>query len=273
LFIKKNKYLFFLIVFLFALQIIPFCNAVYCYEKQVQVSSQNQTSNAADVKQKEKKAYKKRLYRHYYRKKPVKSFSVVKPATQPSSVQNNNYAGKEQDLKQNVTAGQKQLNLQDFPGKKYSLENIQSNKPDKGYNFLSVLSSLFFVILLVIIFGWFYAKLKNVDPASLLAGKFSDKYPNKFNILSTATLGQGKNIHLIEINGKYLVIGSTINNISLLTELSSDKICINNEMKDLERLEEANDISTEHELSNNDEIYKKYLRDKDSKSKKIDNDL
>lgn len=65
-----------------------------------------------------------------------------------------------------------------------------------------------------------------------------DETGDKFNILSTKSLGDGKYIHLVEVKGKQLVIGSTDNNISLLTEFK-DK-----------------DIQADSNL----ELYKKYLK-------------
>ncbi|MGD9579780.1 MAG: flagellar biosynthetic protein FliO [Vampirovibrionia bacterium] len=41
---------------------------------------------------------------------------------------------------------------------------------------------------------------------------------NKFKILSSTSLGQGKSIHLVEIRGRQLVIGCTNNSINILTE-------------------------------------------------------
>jgi len=264
LFIKKNKYLLYLVLFLFALQIVPCCSEAFAIEKQANIASRKQISTAPATKQELKVLNKKKLYKRYYKKQRPKYTSQINPSMQ--SGLNNKVKDKKIDKLPTIISEQKELNLKDFPGKKYSSENMQKYKPDNGFNFLSVLSSLFFVILLVIIFGWFYSKLRNVDPASLLAGKFSDKSPNRFNIISTATLGQGKNIHLVEINGKHLVIGSTINNISLLTELNS----YNKTITEKNTYSDSSDNSDENdddfiEPSNYTDIYKEYLKDKDSK--------
>ncbi|HBH18360.1 MAG TPA: hypothetical protein DDX14_05385, partial [Cyanobacteria bacterium UBA9579] len=79
------------------------------------------------------------------------------------------------------------------------------------------------------------------------------------------TLGQGKSIHLVEIKGKQLVIGSTNNNINLLTEL-------NEKTKIQEDLEpEENDLTVDHseniDLSGFPDIYKDYLNDNENKEK------
>jgi len=79
--------------------------------------------------------------------------------------------------------------------------------------------SLAIVLVLMFIFAWLYNKLRGINPNALFSGKFSDMDVNKFTVLASSSLGQGKIIHLVEINGKQLVVGSTNNNISLLTEI------------------------------------------------------
>ena len=95
---------------------------------------------------------------------------------------------------------------------------------NSGSDFLKTFSSLSIVILLIFIFAWVYARIKGINPTAILTGKFSEKDLNTFNVLSSSTLGQGKDIHLVEINGKQLVIGSTANNINLLTEIAPEEI-------------------------------------------------
>jgi len=95
---------------------------------------------------------------------------------------------------------------------------------DNENSFLKTFSSLSIVLLLIFIFAWVYARVKGINPTAILTGNFSEKNLNKFNVLSTSTLGQGKDIHLVEINGKQLVIGSTNNNINLLTEIPPEEI-------------------------------------------------
>ncbi|MDD3013362.1 MAG: flagellar biosynthetic protein FliO [Candidatus Gastranaerophilales bacterium] len=268
MFIKKNRFLFFLILFIITLQILTNCSGVYAYEKQeVKVSSSKPIIEALNNKPEVKKSYKKKATRTNYRKKNEINVLPVKPIAQTNVGLSKNVISKKIEKLPNVYTEKKQLNLADFPGKKDTLEKIPKDKPVKGVSFLSVLSSLFFVILLVLIFGWFYSKLRNVDPAALLAGKLSEKSLNKFNILSTATLGQGKNVHLIEINGKYLVIGSTINNINLLTELNPDKIDQIEDINDSEPIIEDNNDFIERDVSNYNDVYKEYLKEQDTKPK------
>lgn len=97
-------------------------------------------------------------------------------------------------------------------------------KTGTGSYFLRSLTGLSVVLLLIFVFAWLYAKFKGINPSAILTGKFSEKDLNRFNILSTSTLGQGKDIHLVEINGKQLVIGSTASNVNLLTEISTEEV-------------------------------------------------
>jgi len=80
--------------------------------------------------------------------------------------------------------------------------------------------SLAIVLLLMFILAWLYSKARGMSPNSSFFEKFGDSGINKFKILATSVLGQGKVIQLVEINGKQLVIGSTNNNVNLLTEIT-----------------------------------------------------
>lgn len=113
---------------------------------------------------------------------------------------------------------------------------------EAGNDFLRAFFSLSIVLLLIFIFAWIYARVKGINPTAILTGKFSEKDLNRFNVLSTSTLGQGKDIHLVEINGKQLVIGSTANSINLLTEIAPEEI----EKLKSERQADSNDEAFEN---------------------------
>jgi len=133
-----------------------------------------------------------------------------------------------------------------------------------GNYYLRALSGLSIVLILIFAFAWVYAKIKGINPSAILAGKFAEKDLNKINILSTSMLGQGKELHLVEINGKQLVIGSTAANINLLTEISQEEV----EKLKAKKHEQAESSSAEQEevdaeaYSNKyGEFYKKYKKD------------
>jgi flagellar biogenesis protein FliO len=114
--------------------------------------------------------------------------------------------------------------------------------------------------LLIFIFAWVYAKVKGINPTAILTGKFSEKDLNTFNVLSSSTLGQGKDIHLVEINGKQLVIGSTTSNINLLTEISPEDVEKLKDKKHKHKIDEKNDTV---ELPEEEDIYYESIDDED----------
>jgi len=131
---------------------------------------------------------------------------------------------------------------------------------EKSNDFLKTFSSLIVVLLLILVFAWVYARVKGINPTAILTGKFSEKDLNRFNVLSTSTLGQGKDIHLVEINGKQLVIGSTSNNINLLTEIPPEEIEKLKEKIHQKQNDKNNDID-DIELPEEDDLYYESIED------------
>lgn len=142
---------------------------------------------------------------------------------------------------------------------------------------LNVFGSLILVLGLILGVFWLYSRLKGIDTSGILGMKLGDRNTYKFNLLSSIALGQGKNIHVVEVNGKRLVIGSTSNNINLLTEIEKEaaeaqkKADVGPQQEsDLTEQDTANKeedmmdyISPEgYELGYAD-VYKEYLREKD----------
>lgn len=82
--------------------------------------------------------------------------------------------------------------------------------------------SLIIVIGLIYLTAFFYKRLNKFN--AKLAGDKNKAQLNKFKIISSQSLGANKNLHVVEINGKYLVLGSTANNITLIKEFDKNKI-------------------------------------------------
>jgi len=80
-------------------------------------------------------------------------------------------------------------------------------------NYFIMLLGLFFVIGLVYLTGFVYQKLTKVKISDVEV----DKY--KPEIISTTSLGQNKQIHVVKVMNDYILIGSTQNNISFLKNL------------------------------------------------------
>lgn len=90
-------------------------------------------------------------------------------------------------------------------------------------NILSVLISLVIVIALIYITGIIYTKL-NVVGAQSVKKQFKNNNLDRIVVLSTTPLGQNKNLHIVEINDKKLLIGATPNSINMIKELSDDDL-------------------------------------------------
>lgn len=80
-------------------------------------------------------------------------------------------------------------------------------------NYFAMLLGLFLVIALVYITAFFYQKLLKINVSS-----DSEKY-NTVKIISTTSLGQNKNLHVIKVNEEYILIGSTQNAITYIKDL------------------------------------------------------
>ena len=83
---------------------------------------------------------------------------------------------------------------------------------------MSIIFALLFVIFLIYITGLIYAKL-NIVGARTVKDQLKNYDLNKAIVLSTTQLGQGKNLHVIELNNKRFLIGVGQNSISLIKEL------------------------------------------------------
>ena len=125
---------------------------------------------------------------------------------------------------------------------------------------LRTILSLFFVISLMFALAWIYSRIKGLNASAILSGKFQEKNLNVFNLLATAPLGQGRSLHLVEINGKKLVIGSTINNINLLTELDPEyENFLYSQNAENQQLDDDITSSQTDEPTGYSDLYKEYL--------------
>ena len=79
-------------------------------------------------------------------------------------------------------------------------------------NYFTMILGLFVVILMIYITGFIYQKLTKVKLAKVNAN-------NKAQVISTTTLGQGRNLHVVKIGKEYCLLGSTQNNITFLKDV------------------------------------------------------
>lgn len=87
-------------------------------------------------------------------------------------------------------------------------------------NFLSIVFALLFVIFLIYITGIIYQKL-NLVGAKTVKEQLKNYDLTKAVVLSTTQLGQGKNLHVIELNNNRYLIGATADSITLIKELGT----------------------------------------------------
>ena len=80
-------------------------------------------------------------------------------------------------------------------------------------NYFSMIFGLFLVVAMIYLTGYLYQKLTKVNL------KNNDLYLNKAQIISTTSLGQGKNLHIIKVGDDTCLIGSTQNNITFLKDV------------------------------------------------------
>lgn len=106
----------------------------------------------------------------------------------------------------------------------YISQEVASSLNQNAYepNIFGVILSLVIVLALIYATSYFYQKLikfnAKMNKNDIGEGK------NEFTVLSGTSLGQGKNLHVVEINETYLVLGSTPNNITLLKEFSKKDV-------------------------------------------------
>ncbi|MBO5947309.1 flagellar biosynthetic protein FliO [bacterium] len=135
----------------------------------------------------------------------------------------------------------------------------------------NLVASLLIVIIMIYIVGWIYMKLSHINSKQLF--RQQDLPLNKPKLISGITLGQNRNLHVVELNNKYLVLGVTPNSINLIKEFDKKEIADANliiekaiKEKNIEELDEkeiVNELFNDNELKTQnteiEDICKKYL--------------
>lgn len=145
--------------------------------------------------------------------------------------------------------------------------------PSSEPNVISILLALLFVIGLIYVTGIIYSKL-NLVGAKTVQEQLKNAELNRAIVLSTTQLGQGKNLHVIELNGRRYLIGATVNSVNLIKEIEVIKEEGKTEIEEPKKQDEveidkaikflygsAREEIIEHEELAKDEfdIHKKYL--------------
>ena len=101
------------------------------------------------------------------------------------------------------------------------LESMLSSGTIHEGGILRSLISLGIVIGLIYLTAWLYKKLNGFN-SQKFTKEIENLGLNKFKVIASQSLGSQKNLHVVEINGKYLVLGSTPNSINLLKEFDKN---------------------------------------------------
>ncbi len=85
---------------------------------------------------------------------------------------------------------------------------------------ISVIFSLLIVILLIYATGIIYTKLNKVN-AKTMRRQTGELGNSKVSVVSTTPLGNNKTLHVVELDGKRMLIGASANAIQLIKDLGS----------------------------------------------------
>ena len=109
------------------------------------------------------------------------------------------------------------LTLSSYCNEIASLENQEINKAINQIsyepNWFGMIFGLLTVICLIYLTGFIYQKMVKVN---LSNNKFEDI---RADIVSTTSLGQGRNLHIIKLGNKKILIGATQNSITYITDV------------------------------------------------------
>lgn len=123
----------------------------------------------------------------------------------------------------------------------------------------SIVFSLIFVIFLIYVTGLIYSRL-NLVGAKTIRDQLKNYDLSKAMVLSTTQLGQGKNLHVIELNKRLYLIGATQNSINLIKELDYTKEENKNQEIEKEEIKEEMHLPKDtQEPVVEFEVHKKYL--------------
>ena len=130
-------------------------------------------------------------------------------------------------------------------------ESLKTHTNEPG--FMSIVFALLIVVFLIYVTGMIYSKL-NLVGVKTLKQQLKNYDLTKAIVLSTTQLGQGKNLHVIELNQKRYLIGAGQNSINLLKELEDEVGEVNQVKEVVKSVNEDKEIMPEEF-----DVHKKYL--------------
>jgi flagellar biogenesis protein FliO len=93
---------------------------------------------------------------------------------------------------------------------------------------VSVVLSLIFVLLLIYLTGIVYTKLNKLS-FKTMRRQHADLAQSHVSVISTTQLGNNKTLHVVELDGKRMLIGASSNAIQLIKDLGGTKDSIESE--------------------------------------------
>lgn len=87
-------------------------------------------------------------------------------------------------------------------------------------NLVSIIFSLIFVVLLIYATGIIYAKLNKLGLVTLKK-QMGENANSHVSVISTTPLGNNKSLHVVELDGKRMLIGASVNSIHLIKDLGN----------------------------------------------------
>lgn len=146
------------------------------------------------------------------------------------------------------------LNLgDDTGGDNLKVVDVKGSDIDFTGMLLTLMGALVIVVPLIFLAIWLINLFYKGGDSMGLKSIPSLGGGNKFKIISSTSLGQGKSIHLLEIRGRQLVVGCTNNSINILTEFGDF-----DEFVDEQRgVEKSTDLPSINQQASSSKRYKK----------------
>ena len=92
-------------------------------------------------------------------------------------------------------------------------ENQDSRKTS---TVLDVINTIMLILIAIVVILFISIKIKGTSLAEIFENK---KQKNKFNILSAKQLNDGKTLYLIELNGRQIIVGTTVSKVDSIMPL------------------------------------------------------
>ena len=124
-----------------------------------------------------------------------------------------------------------------------------------------VISLIIVIGLIYLVFG-IYAKMNKYNFQKFSKSSAKSLELSKLTLVSHLPLGQNKSVDVVEINGKFLVLGVAGDNISLIKEFESEKEALTEfpQKESLSETFEGKASAFTAKFNNWEKLYKKYSK-------------